>query len=836
MSAYKAEKKVETKPKKSANTDVAQSKATNTEIAAQTASNNGRATPATELPEKKTPVIDKAPIQHSYSNTDSVSQDEENAEEYIIDDGSYIASPQDQRRLMKEAQKQKDNDANKKVAKTAVQGVATYFGGSAGNAIAGAVNNSGIADPIYDRLANQMAKQNRRSIGGKILQNKINKLDDEGVIDVASDVVDALGSKGSGAASKQAGNAAAKQAGSEAAKKAGSDAGSNLTKNLTSKSKTSSPNAQDTQNKKTSGTTSNADKKKIMLLIKTHPWLFLTVGIIAFLFLIIFLILLGAAKPEEDESQGYLDAAYDFTETMVTLTNSYTNESDKIVIDRLTLKELVLGAVYSEFGDELDGLTKEQKLEVYKTYSVVAKTIALSLGKYDSSTKEITIKSGHDGLPYCDIKEGCKIFINNGKYTYVPANHTGNLPGEVVNTVDPMPSQDRDILYQAYEATKYELVVPNSVNDAITTVDFTFTNYNQTMKEQWISSAKDGDTYQEIIKDTYADDNYKLYDIEDYAYYYNYADGTSYWWPIGSTSATGGIYSGTPSTTYISSKYGPRVVEGVSGFHSGIDIAGSLNQHVIIATRPGTVTYAGDGCPSVGSYGNRCGGGYGNYVMIDHGDGTASVYAHMYNGSIAVKNGDKVKQGQKLGMMGSSGSSTGSHLHFEIRINGERVDPLQYINAENPRPSASVGEGYEEGSSNMQSVCLSLKKSGFSTNAVAAIMVNINAESGFRTTALGDNGTSYGLCQWHNGRYSNLKSYCGSEYSTVKCQLSFLIHELQGSYKGVYNYLLTNNSAWSMAEYYCLHFEVPYNRTVTCPNRADRFANTYLNYVQNGCN
>ena len=72
-----------------------------------------------------------------------------------------------------------------------------------------------------------------------------------------------------------------------------------------------------------------------------------------------------------------------------------------------------------------------------------------------------------------------------------------------------------------------------------------------------------------------------------------------------------------------------------------------------------------------------CGGGYGNYVIIQH-DGTYStVYGHMQ--SLAVSEGDYVSAGQTIGYVGTTGFSTGYHLHFEIRVNGSRVDPMNYL-------------------------------------------------------------------------------------------------------------------------------------------------------------
>ena len=65
--------------------------------------------------------------------------------------------------------------------------------------------------------------------------------------------------------------------------------------------------------------------------------------------------------------------------------------------------------------------------------------------------------------------------------------------------------------------------------------------------------------------------------------------------------------------------------------------------------------------------------------MINHGDGTVTLYAHMLAGSRRVSAGDKVSQGQVIGTVGSTGNSTGTHLHFEVRLNGSVEDPLDYV-------------------------------------------------------------------------------------------------------------------------------------------------------------
>lgn len=141
-----------------------------------------------------------------------------------------------------------------------------------------------------------------------------------------------------------------------------------------------------------------------------------------------------------------------------------------------------------------------------------------------------------------------------------------------------------------------------------------------------------------------------------------------------STSSSGKAYVGgeftwpTPSCHYITSHFSPRrknPVTGVYKRHTGTDIGASYGA-AIVAANSGTVTLAG------------WNSGYGNCVIIDHGGGKATLYAHM--SSYSVSKGQSVQKGQQIGCVGSTGNSTGPHLHFEILINGSAVDPMQYFN------------------------------------------------------------------------------------------------------------------------------------------------------------
>ena len=119
-----------------------------------------------------------------------------------------------------------------------------------------------------------------------------------------------------------------------------------------------------------------------------------------------------------------------------------------------------------------------------------------------------------------------------------------------------------------------------------------------------------------------------------------------------------------PTSGTISSKYGYRSIFGGSSFHGGIDIANSYGTDVVAADG-GEVVYAG--------WMN----GYGYLIQIDHGNGYVTYYGH--NSSLEVGVGDKVYKGQHIAEMGSTGRSTGNHCHFEVRLNGERQNPMNYL-------------------------------------------------------------------------------------------------------------------------------------------------------------
>jgi len=127
------------------------------------------------------------------------------------------------------------------------------------------------------------------------------------------------------------------------------------------------------------------------------------------------------------------------------------------------------------------------------------------------------------------------------------------------------------------------------------------------------------------------------------------------------------VPSGTPLFgSYISSEFGRRVdpFTGMLAFHPGVDLAASEGAQVH-SVAPGIVTWAGERA------------GYGKLVEINHGNGYVTRYAH--NSRVLVHVGDKINKGQSVSQVGSTGRSTGPHLHFEVLKNGQTVNPVSYL-------------------------------------------------------------------------------------------------------------------------------------------------------------
>ena len=125
----------------------------------------------------------------------------------------------------------------------------------------------------------------------------------------------------------------------------------------------------------------------------------------------------------------------------------------------------------------------------------------------------------------------------------------------------------------------------------------------------------------------------------------------------------------------LTSPYGQRTLNGVSQWHNGVDLVG-VGGTAVCSVCDGTVLSS----QIITDKSNRT-WEWGNYVSVQAGDGTVHYYCHL--ASRAVKKGDKVKKGQRIGIMGNTGYSFGAHTHFEVRRNGKAINAAEYLGIPN---------------------------------------------------------------------------------------------------------------------------------------------------------
>ena len=148
--------------------------------------------------------------------------------------------------------------------------------------------------------------------------------------------------------------------------------------------------------------------------------------------------------------------------------------------------------------------------------------------------------------------------------------------------------------------------------------------------------------------------------------------------------------------------------------------------------------------------------------------------------------------------------------------------------------TTSGNSGVTTGKANQDSIYKYLANSGFNDAAICGILANIQHESNFNPNALGDSGTSYGICQWHNTRWDRLKEYCSNnnlDSTTLDGQLSYLVWELQNNYPTVYEKMKsvpnTSQGAYDAAYIWTVDFERPANKETAGDRRGNTAISNY---------
>lgn len=329
----------------------------------------------------------------------------------------------------------------------------------------------------------------------------------------------------------------------------------------------------------------------------------------------------------------------------------------------------------------------------------------------DFNNKIKTFCNSKSNLIYVDVSSGLHSSSNALKSEYtgdnVHLNNKGNkvlvdnIKKAILSNSSDSTSGSSDSTCTGTESGKYYTTLKKT--DGLNRIDFM--NSNPDIFHRYI---RDGAEYYEYVGYSRSKLKLSYHNLKKLFNEVYEKHGGSLPWAYGKTLGFDNIYTASKASS-LSSKYNglftwpvPEYVEaGIpmkeqfsadfsgndsvhNGDHSGVDITHTTNPSAdIVAAAEGTVIVA-ENLTKVSTYpdGPRT---YGNYVIIDHGNGYFTCYGHMQYNSITVKVGDKVNKGQKIGVMGTTGYSTGNHLHFEIRQgdswdSGTPIDPTDFFN------------------------------------------------------------------------------------------------------------------------------------------------------------
>lgn len=293
----------------------------------------------------------------------------------------------------------------------------------------------------------------------------------------------------------------------------------------------------------------------------------------------------------------------------------------------------------------------EQELEVAvedqeNQYEAMKKRIKFMYEKGDNLYMELIFSSSSFGE-----------MLNKAEYIEMLSSYDRKMLDEYVATRKMIElykeqlEEDRAYLEEARSGVEQEEASLGELIDekerTITEVSTDITNKEAAIAEYEADIAEQNETIAALEK-AVAEEKAKLAEENNLRY-----DGGIFSWP-------------TPSYTRISDDYGTRIhpILGVEQFHNGVDMAAPGGSPIVAAY---------DGNVVASDYS----GSMGNYIMIDHGDGLYTIYMHA--SALYVSKGDFVTKGQNIAAVGSTGRSTGNHLHFSVRLNGSYVSPWNYL-------------------------------------------------------------------------------------------------------------------------------------------------------------
>ncbi len=321
---------------------------------------------------------------------------------------------------------------------------------------------------------------------------------------------------------------------------------------------------------------------------------------------------------------------------------------------------------YDKQIGKLDGNIREKQAEIDKNYDLFKQRLRAMYMAGEASEIEILLSSS-SFVEFTNRKEMLKGVADHDAHLIqgiVDDVKSINVSKEMLGTTKTKKENDKSKLeeYKSEIQKKREELEPSlKASEAyLKQTEEDYQSYSDRLRE----TVGTMDSVQALISDQRSK-------------YTNASGGSSKGGSSGGTSNSGSTttapaqpYSGgklqwpLPGFSTISSGYGSRW----GSFHKGIDITGGgVYGHDIVAAESGTVIVSRD----------LGGADYGKYIIIDHGGGICTLYAHA--SALLVSEGQTVSRGQVIARVGSTGNSTGPHLHFEVRVNGSHTNPMNYL-------------------------------------------------------------------------------------------------------------------------------------------------------------
>ena len=319
--------------------------------------------------------------------------------------------------------------------------------------------------------------------------------------------------------------------------------------------------------------------------------------------------------------------------------------------DELKAEREGMQAEIDALKDEQAGVLEQKRIldeqnEVYRQeLELIEEQVSLYTRLVEEKAAELEKAMAAEDEQLATYRQHVRAMEENGKYTYLSIIFGSRSLSELMSNLDMigeiMEANDKQAEYEAEKAELEEKIAEASAMISQLEEEIS-SNYELYLEVLAQEEALEGDIQSMIAE------------LERQEAANSITSTGTYIWPLPGYSP--------------GSAYGWRMhpIFHEMRFHAGEDI-GAPSGTPILAADSGVATVIPDN-----------GNGYGNYIMINHGGGRVTLYAHM--SAFAISGGATVAQGQVIGYVGSTGNSTGPHLHFEVRVNGATTDPKQYFN------------------------------------------------------------------------------------------------------------------------------------------------------------